>query len=238
MDEHHSPGPSHRVAAAQVFVADLDGPVLDDHALHHLSRVLRLRNGQVVCAADGRGSWRPTTFGGSHALEAIGEPATVAHPTPELTVAFVPVKADRPELVVQKLTEVGVDRMIVCHSARSVVRWEGERAARHIERLRRVAREASQQCRRLWLPTVDLGTFDRLRAEGAVLAHPGGRPLGEADRTVVIGPEGGWTDVELFGPEAVSVGEHVLRAETAAIAAGVLMTALRGASGGGSTTAD
>jgi len=221
-------GPSaHRSAAAQVFVADLGRPALDPPDLHHLGRVLRLRQGDEVCAADGMGSWRPTAFTGGEALEPTGDIVTADRPAPVLTVGFAPVKGDRPELVVQKLTEVGVDRMAVFTSTRSVVRWDGERAARHGERLRRVAREASAQCRRLWLPTVDLTGLASLRDGGAVLAHMGGRPLTAADHTVLIGPEGGWTDEERHGADAVTLGEHVLRAETGAIAAGVLLTALR-----------
>jgi 16S rRNA (uracil1498-N3)-methyltransferase len=217
----------HRAAEAQVFVADLAAPELDDDALHHLGRVLRLRAGAVVCAADGAGSWRPTTFTGGATLEPAEEVRTQARPAPPLTVAFAPVKGDRPELVVQKLTEVGVDRLVVFTAARSVVRWEGERGDRHVARLARVAREAAAQCRRLWLPSVERSDLAVLVADGAVLSDMGGRVPTPADRTVVVGPEGGWTAQETEGREAVTLGEHVLRAETAAIAAGVLMAALR-----------
>jgi 16S rRNA (uracil1498-N3)-methyltransferase len=220
-------GAPHRSAAAQVFVARLDRPELDPDDLHHLGRVLRLRAGEPVCAADGAGSWRPTVFTGGAALDATGEVASVPRPTPGLTVAFAPVKGDRPELAVQKLTELGVDRMVVFTSARSVVRWEGDRAARHVERLSRVAREAAAQCRRLWLPTVERADLADLRGPGTVIADLGGRPPSTADHTVLVGPEGGWSDQEREARDAVTLGEHVLRAETAAIAAGALMAALR-----------
>ena len=160
-------------------------------------------------------------------LDPSGDSVVVDRAEPRLTVAFVPVKGDRPELVVQKLTEIGVDHVVVCASDRSVVRWEGERAARHMDRLRRVAREAAQQSRRLWLPTVEHGELDELASNGTVMADMGGRDLTAGDQRVVIGPEGGWTDAERRSFDAVSLGEHVLRAETAAITAGVLMTALR-----------
>ena len=227
MDPSRPGPPPHRAAVAQVFVADLSTPELDDETFHHLSRVLRLRAGQTVCAADGLGRWRPTVFTGGTVLDPSGEPVVVDRAEPRLTVGFVPVKGDRPELVVQKLTEIGVDHVVVCASDRSVVRWEGERAVRHMDRLRRVAREAAQQCRRLWLPTVEHGDLDDLASDGTVMADMGGRDLTAGDRGVVVGPEGGWTDAERQRFQAVSLGEHVLRAETAAIAAGVLMTALR-----------
>ena len=231
------PVPPHRSAAAQVFVADLERPELDDDAHHHLRRVLRLRPGSVVCAADGRGGRRPTAFTGDAVLEATGPVAVEARPAPELAVGFVPVKGDRPELVVQKLTEVGIDRILVCSSERAVVRWTGERAVRHLERLARVAREASQQCRRLWLPEVAATDLDPLLASGAVPADLGGRPIDGSDRTVVVGPEGGWSDAERrraasAGASSVSLGPNVLRAETAAIAAGVLLVAGRSSAPG------
>ena len=67
---------------------------------------------------------------------------------PELTVVFAPVKGERPEWVVQKLTELGIDRIVPLRSERSVVRWTGQRGQATVERLRRVAREAAAQCRR------------------------------------------------------------------------------------------
>ena len=77
-----------------------------------------------------------------------------ARAEPRLTVAFAPVKGERPEWVVQKLTELGIDRIVPLRSERSVVRWTGTRGQATVERLRRVAREAAAQCRRVWLPEV------------------------------------------------------------------------------------
>ncbi|HAQ22744.1 MAG TPA: hypothetical protein DCR10_04265, partial [Acidimicrobiaceae bacterium] len=63
------------------------------------------------------------------------------------------------------------------------------------------------------------------------LAEPGGEPLGAPGAgpvdVVLVGPEGGWTDDELAGRRTVGLGSTVLRAETAAIAAGTLLVALR-----------
>ena len=66
-----------------------------------------------------------------------------------------------------------------------------------------------------------------MRESGAVLANMGGSALKRADRIVLVGPEGGWDLAESEGATCVTLGEHVLRAETAAITAGVLLTALR-----------
>jgi len=60
------------------------------------------------------------------------------------------------------------------------------------------------------------------------LAVPGGGPITLSTPTVLVGPEGGWTDEELAAvPHHVGLGPHVMRAETAAVAAGVLLAALR-----------
>ncbi len=86
------------------------------------------------------------------------------------------------------------------------------------------------QCRRAWLPVVEPATtFAELATRpGAVLAQAGGPPLDASARVVLIGPEGGWTDEERAAVPAVAgLGAHVLRAETAAIAAATLLVAGR-----------
>ncbi|MGH8979668.1 MAG: RsmE family RNA methyltransferase, partial [Acidimicrobiales bacterium] len=134
----------------------------------------------------------------------------------------------------QKLTELGVDRIVPLAAARSVVRWEGPRAERAVARLRRVALEAAAQCRRVWLPelygVLGLDELDALDLGGLAFAEPGGGHLGEDVTAVAVGPEGGWAPEELAaggGRRTVVLGPHVLRAETAAIAAGVLLCARR-----------
>ncbi len=215
-------------AAALVFVDTLQAPVLADADLHHLARVLRLRPGVEVCATDGAGGWRRCTFDGTAPLVPLGEVGHEPRPTPSLTVAFALVKGGKPELVVQKLTELGVDRIVPVDARHSVVRWDEARAHKHLERLRRVTREACSQCRRLWVPEVDeVRSVADLRADGAVLANVGGRPLRRSDVVIAVGPEGGWSVDELDGAETVTLGAHVLRAETAAITAGAPSAALR-----------
>lgn len=229
------PWPASAGAAAQVFVADLDRLDVDAVDRHHLQRVLRLRAGEAVVAADGKGRWRRCRAGAGGTLDADGPVVACARPVPALTVAFVPVKGERPEWVVQKLAELGVDRVVVVlRAARSVVRWEGERGVRAVERLRRVAREAAAQSRRPWLPAVEaVADLAALAAAGPLaLAHPGGAPPGLGCPAVAVGPEGGWDPTELaLGLPTVGLGPGVLRAETAAVAVGVLLAAARGAAG-------
>jgi 16S rRNA (uracil1498-N3)-methyltransferase len=219
-------------SAAHVFVADLTSPVLSGDDAHHLERVLRLRPGEAVIVSDGRGWWSSCRYAGSGRLEACGPPILTEAPSPPITVGFAVTKGERPQWVVQKLTELGVDRIVPFVTERTVARWEGERAARHIERLRAVARAAAMQSRRVHLPQIDdVTSFSRLVADvGAVgaLAHPGGGPISLSRPAVLIGPEGGFSEDETAcGLPTVSLGPGVLRAETAAVAASVLLCALR-----------
>ena len=222
-----------RRVVAHVFVVDLARPVLAEKDLHHLSRVLRLRPGEAVVASDGRGGTRLCQWAGTALLSAVAEAAFDPAPAPLLTVAFALTKGDHPELAVQKLTEAGADRLVVMTTERSVVRWASAAAPRQVDRLREVARQAAMQSRRSWLPAVEgPAAFSAVvagaGASGLALAVPGGAPPTLETPTVLIGPEGGWTDAELAAvPLHVGLGPHVLRAETAAVAAGVLLAALR-----------
>lgn len=221
-----------RRAAAHVFVESLDAPVLDPADAHHLVRVLRLAAGEKVTVSDGSGQWRACVHRGDGALETVDATQREPRRHPEITVGFVVMKGDRPEWVVQKLTELGVDRIVPLHSARSVVRWDAARATKNLERLRRVAREAAMQSRQVWLPVVepvtDLGTVSG-RA-GVALAEPGGARLTLETPVVIVGPEGGFTPDELSSAMATVAlpGDGILRADTAAITAGVALVTLRG----------
>ncbi len=151
-------------------------------------------------------------------------------PDPPLTVAFALVKGERPELVVQKLTELGVDRIVPFVAERSVVRWDAAKAARQGERWHEIARQAAMQCRRTTLPAVDpLATFAVVAAlPGAARADVTGEPPTLDRPTILIGPEGGWSRGEVDNAlPSVQLGSTVLRAETAAITAGAIFAALR-----------
>ncbi len=213
-----------------MFVRSLDDPELDSDDHHHLGRVLRLRDGAAITLADGGGRWRPAVL--SARPEPTGPIVERRAPAAVLTVGFALVKAAKPELVVQKLTELGIDRIAVFDAERSVARWTGDKASRNLDRLRRVAREACMQARRPDLPAVDgpLAFADVVALPGAALADREGAPPDLARPTVLIGPEGGWSDAErtsLADVATIGLGDHVLRAETAAIAAATALTLLR-----------
>jgi 16S rRNA (uracil1498-N3)-methyltransferase len=243
--------PADAAASAHLFVESA-GELTDTVDVagedgHHLARVLRLRAGEAVTIADGSGRWRPyriTGFGGSSPSGSVVHLAATAGPEREpvpalrLAVAFALTKADKPELVVQKLTELGVDRIVPVVAERSVARPDAARASSALERWRRIAREASRQCRRAVLPAVEpLVALATLAGHpGLLVAERGGSPaegLGEppgGEILVVVGPEGGLADheVQALAPWArLDLGPHILRAETAALAAATLLGARR-----------
>ncbi len=216
-----------------IFVDDLDLLQMDDGDHHHLQRSLRVRPGTVITAADGAGRWRSVRFGDE--LEVDGPIVAEPVPTGRLTIGFAPVKGDRSELVVQKLTELGVDEIVPLLAERSVVRWDETRAAKNRDRHMRIAREAAMQSRNPWLPTIEsLTTLEQFLANRpeAVLADPAGSELARhrfrsGHATVAIGPEGGFSAAELARSPLLSLPGRILRTETAAIAAGVLLAAGR-----------
>jgi 16S rRNA (uracil1498-N3)-methyltransferase len=207
--------------------------------------VRRLRAEEHVTAADGTGRWRRYVVAriaqGALALAADGEVHREPALEPALAVAFALSKGPKPETVVTGLTELGVDLILPFRSARSVVRWEGDRVSTATARLRRVAREAAMQCRRARLPEiaepVDVETLALHR--GVVLGDPAGVPVmeiappAEGEWLAVVGPEGGLDAAERDrltggdGATRVAIGPHVLRTETAAVALAAALTARR-----------
>ena len=220
-----------RRSAAHVFVQSLETLVLSIDDQHHLLKVLRVKSTDQITVSNGVGAWITATISKDGDVRATSELFVVEPPTWSLCVAFAPVKGEKPELIVQKLTELGIDEIIpLAPTARSVVRWDSAKAEKQTARLQRVANEASMQSRRVWLPVVHPVTklADLISRTEVAYAEPGGVEITGFHRTIVIGPEGGFAPEELDGSVSrVSLGESVLRAETAAIVAGALMTRCR-----------
>jgi 16S rRNA (uracil1498-N3)-methyltransferase len=229
-------------AVAHIFLPALDDDVtLDDEAAHHLSRVRRVRAGDVITAADGRGRWRPYVVAnvtrGAVDVRAQDEQVEEPRLEPRLVVAFALTKGAKPDLVVQKLTELGVDGVTVVAARRSVPRWSDERAGAAVDRLRRIAREAAGQSRRARLPEIGgVMQVSELRGRpGLVVADPEGSDPGSVpappggEWVLVVGPEGGLAPDEAAALEGcrLRLAPHVLRAETAAIAGAALLATKR-----------
>ena len=214
-----------RGSAAHVFVESLTSPELSADDEHHLRRVLRIRVSDVVTVSNGTGMWVTArlTAGG---LVVDSEPTAVAAPRPSIVISAIP-KGDRPEWIVQKLTEIGATGIGFMECARSVVRWDPARADRQRERLSRIAREAAMQSRRVWLPELlDVGPFDEvIKSISCAIADPEGASIPADIDAILVGPEGGFTEGELDSvAHRVTLSANVLRVETAALTAAILLT--------------
>ncbi len=150
------------------------------------------------------------------------------------------IKGDNFDLVVQKTTELGVDHIIPVISDRTIKKNV------NLERLQRIAIEASEQSGRVSIPKIHqpvklkqaISDFMQEEKGGKLLlCHQDGSDFGKVKPNlkgkigILIGPEGGWSDVEmkLFDDrkiQKIRIGENVLRAETAAISAAALMKAI------------
>ena len=219
--------------------------LLQGDEAQHLTRVLRAHVGDLVTVFDGSGlewSARVLQIDRKSVSLAVNEPQPMASATlSRLTLAVALPKGDRQKWMVEKLTELGVGRLIPLATTRGVA----EATAGSKARLERGVIEACKQCGRNTLMEIATGrTLAQLLDEMpsgsyGLIAHPCGSPLDRtamAEATEVIamvGPEGGFTDEELAAAEQaglvrVSLGPHILRVETAAIslAAHFLISAL------------
>ena len=215
-------------ARPHVFVDDLDAPSLHPDDRRHLERSLRTRPGDGITITDGAGRWRPALMGDP--VEPAGDIRVVAPGKPPITVGVSLLKGRKLDTVVQKLTELGVDRIQLLEAERCVTRWSAEKGDRILDRLARVAREAAMQSRRCRLPEIvpPAPAMPVLGEADVAVAHMDGGPVSLDQPTIVIGPEGGWSVDELGAARhRVALGPHVLRAETAAIVAGALLGAQR-----------
>ncbi|HLX78842.1 MAG TPA: RsmE family RNA methyltransferase [Acidimicrobiales bacterium] len=229
-----------------MFVDDAEAPALSGDDAHHLIHVLRLRSGAKIIASDGRGNYvrcvlgrvddrtRGASRGASPlaSLEACGEVETEPAPAHLIAVGFALHKGDRPDWAVQKLTELGVDRILLLSTARTVIRPDRSSGDRRAERLGRIAQQAASQARVLRLPTVEGPmTLDQALATAptpSALAEPGAPAVTPSTSTILVGPEGGFSDEELgLAPDLVGLADSILRTETAAVAAGVLLSSFR-----------
>lgn len=214
--------------------------VLPPRVAHRFFRVLRLEPGEPVELFDGAGRIARGRLEAPDSLADV-ELTSAVDPLPPLIVAQAVTRTEKLEFVVQKGTELGASRFVLVDCARGQVHL-GDRAEKRRDRLSRIAEDAARQSGRATVPVVEgplsvdllckvVGDFSGIAVVGLVGSEI---PLSEslaADPTrlgsgvlIVVGPEGGLDDAEgraLVGAGAVPVrlGAHVLRTETAALAA-------------------
>ena len=225
--------------------------LVGEHAAH-LARVLRAEVGQEFDIATGEEVRRGTitTISYDRIEFALGakQHLTLSSGAPKITLALAIFKFDRMDWAIEKCTEIGVARIIPVIARRTDAHLASA-AVKRRERWQRIVRQASEQSRRSAPPTISVPVKlkdlegDRVRTADAlrvVLAESlagseGDTRLGELlqsqssgyEVTLAVGPEGGWADGELSwfyeaGWIAASLGETILRAETAAIVATAL----------------
>jgi 16S rRNA (uracil1498-N3)-methyltransferase len=228
----------------RVFVQNLTGPrvAVEGEKARHLSRVIRLCRGEVVEVSDSRRVFVAAVSRSSSSLVEfeLREERTPQPESARLTLALAVFKFARLEWVLEKAAELGAGAIVPVAAARSDPRLV-EAAVRRRERWQRIADEASSQARRLGPPEVappcGLSQFLARPCAGfrlfldidaplmrEVLAERPRPESGVVEATLLVGPEGGWNDAEResaiqAGFRPVGLGNNILRAETAAIAA-------------------
>jgi 16S rRNA (uracil1498-N3)-methyltransferase len=211
---------------------------LDGDEGRHAATVKRVTAGEPVLVGDGRGAVLETIVLSVHAdglRLAVSRRRTEPASSPAVVVVQALPKAERGELAVELLTELGVDEIVPWRAARCVAMWRDTRGQRALAKWRRVAREAAKQSRRAWIPSVTepadtSAVAARLAgASAAVVLHEQATARladvalpRSGELVLVVGPEGGITEDELDRLAAatpVRLGGPVLRTSTAGAAA-------------------
>lgn len=232
------------------FIADTFSDTtasLTGEQAHHLARVLRAQPGQQfdVVANGFLHSATIASVSDNEVIFALGEQRETEGALP-LHLLFSVIKFDHYEWGIEKLTELGVAR-ITPVLARRTEKHLAQSASKRVERWRRIALESAKQSRRSDIPEIDEPVALK---QALTLAHaPMKLLLAETEQdnslanalrrrensgdalSFAIGPEGGWTneEFELFSANdwlPVTLGPRILRAETAAIAAAAVCSAL------------
>jgi len=200
---------------------------------HYLGAVMRRRAGEILRVFNGVDGEFEAEIGRidrQGAELAVGCRTRAMQPEPDCWLAFVPVKRDATDLIVEKATELGVSAICPVFTERS------QTMRVNLERLGAIAAEAAEQCERLSVPEVRepvalarfMASFPQDRALFVAAERRDARPLDTKDGlqalALLVGPEGGFAPGELDGMARhgfvtlVSLGPRILRAETAAIA--------------------
>jgi 16S rRNA (uracil1498-N3)-methyltransferase len=237
-----------RVHAAQPLSAGAE-VALPEAAAHHVARVLRLRPGAPLVLFDGSGAdFRAEIVAveGDRVRARVVERSSGLRESPlGITLVQAVSRGERMDWTLQKATELGVRSIQPVLSARSVVRLDGQQAAKKHRHWQAIVAGACEQCGRSVLPEVrpplDLPRFlaDVPREGRRLVLSPAGPAslaglAGMASRIeLLIGPEGGLDDAELAAAELagfapVRLGPRVLRTETAGIVALAVLQALWG----------
>lgn len=215
---------------------------IEGEDVHHLARVMRMKQGDRIICCDGRGRdvlAAIETIHEQYVLAAIVKDLENHRELPvDVTVAQSLPKGDKMDWIVQKCTEMGARRIIPFTSSRTVVLWNDDKMARRRQRWQKIAKEAAEQAHRSIVPVIDPPvSWEQMLAIGrqtdvALLAYEGEGTVSlkrvlqsstnQSHILLVIGPEGGFDAAEVEQAVAnemvpVSLGRRILRTETAAL---------------------
>lgn len=203
----------------------------------HAVAVGRLRVGESIRVGNGAGLIATGTVTaaspGEFTIE-VTDVATRHRPEPQLWLAQALAKNDRDELAIQMATELGVDGVIPWAAQRSIVKWEGAKLRKHLDRWAAIVHEASKQSMRAHIPELEdltsskalaalAADFDSYVLDPAATDRLAQVRGGSRDILLIVGPEGGIAPAEFAAFEAAGasrrrLGDTVLRTSTAGAA--------------------
>ena len=215
----------------------------DPHEIHHLRNVLHLRDQDALILFNGKGKEAEGTILKISPKQIVIEtPAfkTSAQSLPTIILACAVPKKGKFDTIVEKATELGADVIIPLITQRTEVVWKKERSIEKSERLRKIALNASKQCRRNIFPEIypptSLKDFIESFQQHTTILMPSlagqhqtifdalSRIQPAEKVAVCIGPEGDFTPKEYEeaftkGVIPVSLGSSILKVETATFCA-------------------
>ena len=219
----------------------------DAELARHMGKVLRLSAGEQVTVCTGDGSAYLVVleqFSKDSVTGRIVEQLDNVQETNIQVVLYQGMpKGDKLELIIQKCTELGISAVIPVETSRSVVHLDGGKASKKLERWQKIAQEASQQSKRVQVPTVGpyynwkqmLQQLQTDEAKGLTIVFWEDEDTqslkallrSQAEKpqriNLVVGPEGGLSEDEVeqlraLGAVSASLGKRILRTETAGMA--------------------
>jgi 16S rRNA (uracil1498-N3)-methyltransferase len=210
--------------------------------INHIKNVLRLRLGDNIIVTDERGmdyTVKLESFEATHIRTSIIQSyINKSEPNVKVTLFQGIPKSDKMDLIIQKCVELGVSKIVPVVTERTIVKIENQKdAIKKTERWQKIILEAAKQCNRGIVPQIMIPISFNEALECAGEAELGIIPYekevsnglrgllkqGIKSVSVIIGPEGGFTENEIKraenkGIKAVTLGPRILRTETAGIA--------------------
>lgn len=210
--------------------------VLQDSDIHHILHVLRAKNGEKV-VFNNEGSQYLVSLKISQKsvdYEIVSKLEDKRELNIETTLIVGLPRLEKFEWIIQKATELGVTKIVPYISKRSIIKLDDKRQISKVERWQAIAKEAAEQSRRCAIPKIENVIYQKdlknYLSKTNLLAYEESKEYTLLDKitnakesiTLLVGPEGGFdkSEVDFFinlGFDSVSLGNRILRCETAAI---------------------